>query len=112
MKHKGIREIPNTYGDISNKNRIISIGRSHVENYGENAKRIKSSKQSKTRSASAKYNILMKDLESTGEVRYTPKVMKEIYETLLEYNRKYSDYEKEPKDLTVFSNYNFYKGEV
>ena len=107
-----VREIPNTYGDISNKNRIISIGRSHVENYGENAKRIKSSKQSKTRSASAKYNILMKDLESTGEIRYKPKIMKEIYETLLEYNRKYSDYEKEPKDLTVFSNYNFYKGEV
>lgn len=107
-----VREIPNTYGDISDKNRIISIGRSYVENYGENAKRIKSGKQSKTRSASAKYNILMKDLESTGEIRYKPKIMKEIYETLLEYNRKYSDYEKEPKDLTVFSNYNFYKGEV
>lgn len=107
-----VREIPNTYGDIDNKSRIISIGRNHVENYGKNAKRIKSSKNSKTRSASAKYNILMKDLESTGEIRYTPKVMKEIYETLLEYNRKYSDYEKEPKDLTVFSNYNFYKGEV
>lgn len=109
---KGIREIPNTYGDIDNKNKIISVGRSYIENYGDNTKRVKSSKKSKTRSASAKYNILMKDLESTGEIRYTPKVMKEIYETLLEYNRKYSDYEKEPKDLSIFSNYDFYKGKV
>ena len=112
LDSKGIREIPNTYGDIGNKNKIISVGRSYIENYGNNAKKIKSTKTSKTRSASAKYNILMKDLESTGEIRYTPKVMKEIYETLLEYNRKYSDYEKDPKDLSIFSNYNFYKGEV
>lgn len=108
---KGIREIPNTYGDIDNKNKIISVGRSYIENYGDNTKRVKSSKQSKTRSASAKYNILMKDLESTGEIRYSPKVMREIYESLLEFNRKYSDYEKDPKDLSIFSNYDFYKGE-
>ena len=107
-----VREIPNTYGDVSNKNKIISIGKNHVENYGKNAKRIKSSKQSKTRSASAKYNILMKDLESTGEIRYEDDELKEIYETLLEYNRKYEKYEKDPKDLSIFRNYYFYKGDV
>ena len=112
LDSKGIREIPNTYGDIGNKNKIISVGRSYIENYGNNAKKIKSTKTSKTRSASAKYNILMKDLESTGEIRYTPKVMKEIYETLLEYNRKYEKDEKDPKDLSIFSNYDFYIGEV
>ena len=107
-----VREIPNTYGDIDNKSRIISIGRNHVENYGENTKRIKSSRHSKTRSASAKYSILMKDLESTGEIRYKDDELKEIYETLLEYNRKYEKYEKDPKDLSIFSNYDFYIGEV
>lgn len=107
-----MREIPNVYGDIKDENKIINVGKTYEENYGNNAKKIKSSKKSKTRSASAKYNIFMKDLESTGEIRYTPEVMKEIYETLLEYNRKYSEYEKEPKDLSVFSNYDFYKGEI
>ena len=109
---KGIREIPNTYGDIDNENKIISVGRSYIENYGNNAKKIKSTKTSKTRSASAKYNILMKDLESTGEIRYNDNELKEIYETLLEYNRKYEKYEKDPKDLSIFSNYDFYIGEL
>lgn len=107
-----MREIPNVYGDIKDKDKIINIGKTYEENYGNNAKKIKSTKTSKTRSASAKYNILMKDLESTGEIRYKPKVMKEIYESLLEFNRKYSDYEKDPKDLSIFSNYDFYKGEI
>ena len=107
-----MREIPNVYGDIKDENKIINIGKTHEDNYGNNAKKVKSSKSSKTRSASAKYNILMKDLESTGEIRYTPKVMKEIYETLLEYNRKYEKYEKDPKDLSIFSNYDFYIGEL
>lgn len=105
------REIPNVYGDISNKCKIISIGKEHEENYGENAKRIKSSKQSSTRSASAKYNIIINDLKTTGEIRYKPEELQEIYKTLVDYNYRYKNEGKELKDLTIFSNYNFYKGE-
>lgn len=102
------REIPNTYGDISNKDKIISVGKAHEENFGENSKRIKSSKQSSTRSASAKYNIILNDLQTTGEIRYKPNELKEIYETLVDYNRRYKNEGKELKDLSIFSNFDFY----
>jgi DNA-binding transcriptional regulator YhcF (GntR family) len=107
-----IREIPNTYGDFANKDKIISVGKTHVENYGENAKRIRSSRQSTTRSASAKYNIILEDLKTTGEIRYKPEVMKEIYETLIDYNKRYKDEGKGLKDLSIFRDYNFYKGDA
>ena len=44
--------------------------------------------------------------------KYSNEELKEIYETLLEYNRKYEKYEKDPKDLSIFSNYDFYIGEL
>jgi hypothetical protein len=106
-----LREIPNTYGDISNKNKIISVGKIHEDSFGENAKRVRSSKFSSTRSAAAKYNIIINDLNTTGEIRYDYDILKEIYETLLEYNKRYKNDIKESKGLSIFSNYDFYQGE-
>ena len=106
-----MREIPNTYGDFNNGQLIDYVGKTHEENFGENAKRVKSSRNSSTRSASAKYNIIKNDLESTGEIRYEYKEMKQIYETLLNYNEKYKDDGiKEKKDLSIFNVYDFYQG--
>lgn len=109
IKNGVVQEIPNTYGDVANKNKINKVGSEFEENYGENAKKIKSTKSSSTRSASAKYNIILSDLKTTGEIRYKYNVMKEIYETLAIYNKKYNHDENLQKDLSIFSNYDFYK---
>lgn len=112
VKNGIVHEIPNTYGDISNKDKINNIGSDFEENYGENAKKIKSTKKSSGRSASAKYNIILSDLKTTGEIRYDNGVMKEIYKTLVEHNKKYSYDNSLQKDLSVFSNFDFYESEV
>jgi hypothetical protein len=62
-----IREIPNVYGDIINKDKIKIIGSEHEENYGANKKKIKKEKSKSSRSASAKFNIMLNDLNTTGE---------------------------------------------
>ena len=104
-----IREIPNAYGDISNKEKIINVGKTHEESYGINAKKIQSTKKSSTRSASAKFNILCKDLNESGEIRYSTEELKDIYETLVDYNKRYSYDDSLQKDLSIFSNFDFYK---
>jgi DNA-binding transcriptional regulator YhcF (GntR family) len=107
-----IREISNVYGDIKDKDRINKIAAEYENSFGENAKRIKSAKQSSSRSASAKYNIFVNDLQTTGEVRYSVNELKEIYDTLVNYNEKYKDsYNFVPKKLEKFKQYDFYKGE-
>jgi hypothetical protein len=112
VKNGVIQEIPNTYGDISNKDKVIKIGSDFEENYGENAKKIKSTKKSSGRSASAKYNIILSDLMTTGEIRYEYDVMKDIYVTLVKHNQKYDYDENLQKDLSIFKNYDFYECEV
>jgi DNA-binding transcriptional regulator YhcF (GntR family) len=107
-----IREISNVYGDIKDKDKINKIATEYENSFGENAKRIKSAKQSSSRSASAKYNIFVNDLQTTGEVRYDYNTLNEIYETLVTYNEKYKDsYNFVPKKLEVFKQFDFYKGE-
>lgn len=103
-----IREIPNVYGDINNKDKIKIVGSEHEDNYGLNKKRIKKNKEKSSRSASAKFNIMLNDLNTTGEIRYTNAECKEIYETLVKYNEKYSYDEGLQKDLSIFSNFDFY----
>lgn len=105
-----VTEIPNTYGDISNVEKINHVGSNYESNYGENSKRIKTTKKSSTRSASAKYNIFVSDLNTTGEVRYSDDELQVIYETLVVYNNRYSYNDNLQKDLSVFSGYNFYDG--
>lgn len=105
----GIKEISNTYGDIDIKDKVILVGKEFEETYGENKKIIKSTRQSRSRSASAKYNIIVNDLMATGEIRYKYEDMKEIYEILVDYNKRYKDDTfKEKKDLSIFSGYDFY----
>jgi hypothetical protein len=98
------RNIPNAYGDIVNKDKILNVGRSYEENYGVNAKHIKNTKKSSSRSASIKYNILKNDLITTGEIRYKKEELKEIYKTLVKHNERY-EYDKSlQKDLSIFEN--------
>lgn len=102
IKNGKISEIPNVYGDYVNKDTIIAIGSDYEGNYGVKAKKIKSTKQSSSRSASAKYNIIVNDLLSTGEVRYTKKEINEIYKTLMKHNKRYEHDDKLQKDLSIF----------
>lgn len=104
-----VREIPNVYGDIRNKDKIISIGMNHEAQYGVSNKGKNKTNAKKTRSASAKYRVIENDLKTTGEIRYSYDEMKEIYETLVAYNKRYSHDEDLQKPLDVFSNYDFYK---
>ncbi|MDR2277356.1 MAG: hypothetical protein LBE23_05815 [Vagococcus sp.] len=97
-----ISEIPNVYGVYEIKDKIISVGSTYANTYGENAKRIKSTKQSSSRSASAKYKIIVNDLLTTGEVRYGKEELNEIYKTLIKHNKRYEYDEKLQKDLSIF----------
>ena len=105
-----IREIPNTYGDVKNKDKIIQVGVNYELQYGVNSNSKNKANAKKTRSASAKLNIIKKDLKTTGKIRYKYEKLKEIYETLVIYNKRYSHDEGLQKDLSIFSNYDFYKG--
>jgi DNA-binding transcriptional regulator YhcF (GntR family) len=98
------RNIPNAYGDIINIDKILNVGKSYEENYGVNAKHIKNTKKSSSRSASIKYNILKNDLITTGEVRYKKEELKVMYETLVKHNERYTYDESLQKDLSIFDN--------
>lgn len=108
-----IREISNVYGDYKNKKKIIACGIQHERDYGknsvENVKLVSKSKAKSTRSASAKYNVILGDLAEGGKIRYDYNECKEIYETLLEFNKRYSYDEDRQKDLSIFKDYDFYK---
>ena len=105
-----IKEIPNVYGDINDKKLLNKIGSKHESMYGENATRIRNTRVSNTRSASAKLAVIKRDLETTGEIRYGYDEMKDIYETLKEYNKRNIDNEHiKQKELHYFKHYDFYK---
>ncbi len=110
-----IKCISNTYGDAKIRNKIIEVGNRYNKNYGkreEDNRKIEMKKNStKTRSASAKYNIILKMIKDKQEVKYSYDEMKEIYTTLLNYNSRYSYNKKLQKDLSIFKEYDFYKGE-
>ena len=103
-----ITEISNTYGSYSYKDNVVKVGSTYECNYGENSKRIKSTKDSSTRSASAKYRRMINELDATGEIIYEYDELKDIYNTLLKYNAKYKYDNSLQKDLSVFSSYDFY----
>lgn len=109
IKDGVITEIPNTYGDFTNAEKVIAIGSTYENNYGEKAKVIKSTKDSSTRSASAKYRRMINELKTTGEIIYEYDELKEIYNSLIKYNEKYSYDDNLHKDLSMFSTYDFYR---
>lgn len=109
-----IREISNVYGEYKNKKKIIACGVQHEREYGrnniENVKRVNKSNAKATRSASAKYNVILGDLAEGGKIRYDYDECKDIYKTLLEFNKRYSYDEDRQKDLSIFKDYDFYVG--
>lgn len=109
-----IREISNVYGDRKDKKKIIACGIQYERDYGknnvENIKLVNKSKAKSTRSASAKYNVILGDLAEGGKIRYDDDECKDIYEVLLEFNKRYSYDENRQKDLSIFKDYDFYKG--
>ena len=108
-----VREISNVYGNQKNKKKIIACGIQHERDYGknsvENIKLVSKSKAKSTRSASAKHNVILGDLAEGGKIRYGYDECKDIYETLLEFNKRYSYDEDRQKDLSIFKDYDFYK---
>lgn len=105
----GIQEISNTYGDIANKDKIISVGKQYEELYGGDKNRVVSGKKSSSRSASVRYSYILKDVAASREIRYSYDELKDIYETLLSHNKRYENEEGLQKDLSIFRGYDFYE---
>lgn len=110
-----INMITHTYGKFKDKEIIINAGREHDINYGYNTKkeikRIKKEAGDKTRGYSQMYSIIRRRLDNGDEIPYDYSMCKEIYFAMVEFNERY---EKEKpdrlKDLSVFSEYDFYEG--
>ena len=105
----GIQEISNTYGDIANKDKIISVGKQYEELYGSDKNRVVSGKKSSSRSASVRYSYIQKDIAARREIRYSYDELKDIYETLLSHNKRYEHEEGVQKNLSIFKEYDFYE---
>lgn len=94
-----IKTISNVYGRYKDKDFIAGVGDNYSNLYG--AKRF--SNVQSTRSASHKYMWWLKGKE------YSYDELKEVYLTLVEFNKKYERIDNSKiKDLTVFSEYDFY----
>lgn len=103
---KALREISAAYGFLENKDKVIQCGKEYESRYGEDIK-IPSPKRSSTRSASMKYNRIMQDIQNINKYSYDE--IKEIYTTLLSYYEENKDNPNvKVKDLSIFSNYDFY----
>ena len=105
----GIQEISNTYGDIANKDKIISVGMQYEEMYGGDKNRVVSGKRSSSRSASVRYSYIQKDVAAGREIRYSYDELNDIYETLLSHNKRYEHENGSQKDLSIFREYDFYE---
>jgi len=100
---KNIWSINNTYGRYSDKNKIIEAGKQFAIDYGfkhkTDQKQIAKKMSNQTKSYVMKYNEFCK-----GHI-YDDGMLREIYNAMIEYNKKY-DYKK--KDLNMFKDYDFY----
>ena len=94
-----IKTVSNIYGRYKDKDFITGVGDNYSNLYG--TKRF--SNAHSTRSASHKYMWWLKGKE------YSYDELKEVYLTLVEFNKKYERIDNSKlKDLTVFSEYDFY----
>ena len=98
-----IWSINNTYGRYSDKEEIVLAGKQFAIDYGfkhkTDQKQISKKMSNQTKSYVMKYNQFCK-----GHI-YDNETLKEIYNAIIEYNKKY-DYKK--KDLSMFKDYAFY----
>lgn len=110
-----IREITSTYGEYKNKGKIIQVGQEHENTYGtdiENQfKKVNRASLNKTRGLSQKYNHLNLCLLDGKDIPYSYDECKKIYLAMVEYNVKYEYRPERIKDLTVFSEFDFYNTE-
>lgn len=112
----GIVEISHTYGRFKDKELIEKIGKEHEEEYGMNLKskhvKIKKDNSDKTRGLSQMFRHAEDCLKEGKDIPYNKKKCKEIYIAMLELNEKNeANHPDRIKDLSIFSNYDFYKGE-
>lgn len=97
--------IPNTYGRYKDKAKIIERGQEHEIKYGNQYQaQFKKEHSNKVKSASQKYNVFCNGKE------YSLKELENIYIVLKEFNSRQTDNTK-LKDLTIFSEYDFYNSE-
>lgn len=97
-----ITKISNTYGRYRDKDKVISAGESQANRYGydSDAKKVRTKSTKEIRSASAKFYSFC-----SGK-KYDDDTLREIYLTLVEFNKDKPDEYK--KDLAIFKNYDFY----
>lgn len=111
-----IREISPTYGEYKNKDKIIRIGKEYENAYSlsikEQHKKILRANGNATRSASHKYNHLVKCINEGIELSENNEYYKEIYIAMVEYNKKYEHRKERIKDLSIFSRFDFYKNDT
>ena len=103
----GISTITNTYGRYIDKSKVVSSALEYEKLYGfkhkTDQKQISKKMSNQTKSYVMKYNQFCK-----GHV-YDKETLKEIYNAMIEYNKKY-DYKK--KDLNMFKGYDFYSSDT
>lgn len=106
-----IKEIPSTYGRFEDKEKIDRIGREY-ENKQNNKKLPR--KNNNNRALSQKYVQIKKCIDEGRCIpdKYKDE-LKDIYLVAFELNKKYNQESRKDKikDLTMFKNYEFYKGE-
>lgn len=111
-------EISHTYGRFKDRNLINEIGKTHENEYGSrlNSKHKKVKKPTnKVRSYTQKYAYLKKSIMEIGEIpyNYDDDKMKEVYTFMRKLNKKQQGIKgKKTYPLNIFSNYDFYDGEV
>lgn len=111
-----IREIPSTYGKYENKEKIDRYGSEYEEKYGSefttSFKKLNRSEMSKTKSYSQKYAYMVKCIDEGKQNPYEEPECKDIYTCMQSFNDKSKDPKNKKKDLSIFSNFDFYKGYV
>lgn len=111
-----IVEISYTYGRFKDKDKVLHVGRTYENSYGEKTKaahkKIRKQAGDKTRKYSQMYNHIKKCIDEGNDIKYTYSQIKKVYSVMVELNEKYkTDRPKRMKDLSVFSGYNFYNDE-
>lgn len=111
-KDGGIKEISSTYGKLINKDKIIKIGMDYEKSY--NTQKISRKNKNKLRSLSQKYNYLVSCIENGKKIPYSDNILNDMYLSLIELNNSYIKHSRSDrvKDLSIFSNYDFYERDV
>jgi hypothetical protein len=108
-----IIEISHTYGRYKDKELVEQKGKQHEIEYGERLKsshkKINKSNADNIRKYSQMYKHIYDCLLDGKEIKYSDSEIKNTYLTMCKLNKKYEKERKDRvKDLSIFSNYDFY----